>query len=100
VKPHLTILAPCGMLGYGIPERSLIEGMKRQPDVLGVDAGSTDPGPYYLGAGKPFTNERAYRRDMAMVLEAAHTQAHPPAAGLGRWRWGHPASGLYRGSVS
>ena len=71
MKSPLTILAPCGMLGYGIPERSLAAGMKRHPDVLGVDAGSTDPGPYYLGAGVPFTNPRAYRRDLTMVLQAA-----------------------------
>ena len=48
---RMTILAPCGMLGYGIPQRSLAEGMQRQPDVLGVDAGSTDPGPYYTSRG-------------------------------------------------
>ena len=81
MKSPLTILAPCGMLGYGIPERSLAAGMQRHPDVLGVDAGSTDPGPYYLGAGKPFTNPRAYRRDLTMVLQAATTQHIPVLLG-------------------
>lgn len=78
---QMTILAPCGMLGYGIPERSLAEGMKRNPDVLGVDAGSTDPGPYYLGAGKAFTNPRAYRRDLSMVLDAAKQHNVPVLLG-------------------
>lgn len=41
---RMTILAPEGMLGYGIPPRSMAEGMKRNPDALGVDAGPTDPG--------------------------------------------------------
>ena len=77
----MTILAPCGMLGYGIPERSLAEGMKRQPDVLGVDAGSTDPGPYYLGAGEAFTNPRAYRRDLTMLLDAAKQHNIPVLLG-------------------
>ena len=40
----MTILAPEGMLGYGIPVRSLAEGMKRNPHAIAVDAGSTDPG--------------------------------------------------------
>ena len=47
----LTVFAPQGMLGYGIPERSMRLGMERRPDVLAVDAGSIDPGPHYLGAG-------------------------------------------------
>ena len=63
---QMTILAPEGMLGYGIPARSMEEGLKRQPDVLAVDAGSTDPGPYYLGAGVPFTNRRAFTRDQLL----------------------------------
>lgn len=77
----MTILAPCGMLGYGIPERSMIEGMKRKPDVIGADAGSTDPGPHYLGIGKAFTNRVAFKRDLAMVLEAAQTHNVPVLIG-------------------
>ena len=50
---RMTILAPEGMLGYGIPARSMTEGMKRKPDVLAVDAGSTDPGPYYQTSASP-----------------------------------------------
>ena len=78
---RMTILAPEGMLGYGIPVRSMAEGMKRNPDVLGVDAGSTDPGPYYLGAGVPFTNRRAFKRDLAMILEAAQERHIPVLIG-------------------
>jgi len=77
----MTILAPEGMLGYGIPPRSMAEGMKRNPDALGVDAGSTDPGPYYLGAGVPFTNRRAFKRDLAMILEAAKDRRIPVLIG-------------------
>jgi hypothetical protein len=86
----MTILAPCGMLGYGIPEASLAEGMKRQPDMLGVDAGSTDPGPYYLGAGKPFTNSRAYKRDLTMVLHVAREHHIPVLLGSAGGAGGTP----------
>lgn len=90
MTPQMTILAPCGMLGYGIPEGSLAEGMKRQPDVLGVDAGSTDPGPHYLGAGKPFTNPRATKRDLTMVLGAAREQNIPVLLGSAGGAGGTP----------
>ena len=77
----MTILAPEGMLGYGIPVRSMAEGMKRNPHAIAVDAGSTDPGPYYLGAGVPFTNRRAFKRDLAMILEAARERRIPVLVG-------------------
>ncbi len=87
---QMTILAPCGMLGYGIPERSLVEGMKRQPDVIGVDAGSTDPGPHYLGVGKAFTDRVAYKRDLALVLEAAKSAGIPLLVGSAGGAGGRP----------
>ena len=58
-RNSMTVLAPLGMLGYGIPSRSMERGLARDPAVLALDAGSTDPGPYYLGAGVPFVNRRA-----------------------------------------
>src|SRR5205807_6561607 len=44
-------------------------------------AGSTDPGPYYLGAGVPFTNRRAVTRDLGMILEAAQARRIPVLIG-------------------
>ena len=46
------LLSTSGLLGYGFPEASLQAGMAREPHMIGVDGGSTDPGPYYLGSGK------------------------------------------------
>jgi hypothetical protein len=31
---RMTVLAPLGMLGYGIPARSMEEGLARNPDAL------------------------------------------------------------------
>ena len=42
----MTVLAPLGMLGYGIPPRSMERGLARDPAVLALEAGTTDPGPY------------------------------------------------------
>ena len=71
MKPtEFRVLSPTGMLGYGFPEESFRRGMDKQPHVVGVDAGSTDPGPYYLGAGKSFTNRAAVKRDLQIILKA------------------------------
>ncbi len=68
---ELRVLSPTAILGYGFPEESFLEGIKRNPHVIAVDAGSTDPGPYYLGAGVSFTDRNAVKRDMEYLLKAA-----------------------------
>jgi hypothetical protein len=65
----MRLLALNGLLGYGYPAESLINEFARKiPDYVGVDAGSTDPGPYYLGSGKSFTNRQAVKRDVEIAL--------------------------------
>lgn len=46
---EIRVLSPTAILGYGFPAASLAEGMRRRPDAIAVDAGSTDPGPHFLG---------------------------------------------------
>ncbi|MCL2576278.1 MAG: DUF1446 domain-containing protein [Defluviitaleaceae bacterium] len=65
------VLSPTAILGYGFPAASFEEGMRRKPDAIAVDAGSTDPGPYYLGSGKSFTDRGAVKRDLEFMLTAA-----------------------------
>jgi len=86
----MTVLAPLGMLGYGIPARSMERGLARDPAVLALDAGSTDPGPYYLGAGVPFVNRRAAKRDLTMILDAAHQRRIPVLIGSAGGGGGRP----------
>jgi hypothetical protein len=62
------VLSPTAILGYGFPESSFRKGMERKPHLIAVDAGSTDPGPYYLGAGKAFTNRAFVKRDLRYML--------------------------------
>ena len=68
---EMRILSPTAILGYGFPEESFCEGMKRKPHIIAVDAGSTDPGPYYLGAGVSFTDRNAVKRDLAIMIPEA-----------------------------
>lgn len=72
-----TLLSPTAILGYGFPTASFERGLSFKPDVIAVDAGSTDPGPYYLGSGKPFVSRRAVERDLRYLLRAARSHKIP-----------------------
>ncbi len=80
-KKEFRVLSTTAILGYGFPESSFREGLKRKPDLIGVDAGSTDPGPYYLGAGKSFTNRAAVKRDLRFMLTAGVRRGIPVVIG-------------------
>jgi len=67
----MKIIALNGLLGYGYSEIGLKNAFAQNPDVIGVDAGSTDPGPYYLGSGKSFTDMGAVKRDLSLALPTA-----------------------------
>lgn len=68
---EVRLLSTTAILGYGFPEDSLKRGMARQPHLIGADAGSVDPGPYYLGSGKSFASPRAIKRDLQLMLRAS-----------------------------
>lgn len=67
----MKIVALNGLLGYGYSEEALNIAFSEKVDYLGVDAGSTDPGPYYLGSGKSFTDRNAVKRDLSLALPKA-----------------------------
>ena len=87
---ELRILSPTAILGYGFPMESFQEGMKRKPHVIAVDAGSTDPGPYYLGAGKSFTDRNSVKRDLEIMIPAALEQNIPVIIGTAGGSGGRP----------
>ena len=43
------VLIPTGALGLGFSQEALARGVGMAPDIICVDGGSTDSGPYYLG---------------------------------------------------
>lgn len=67
----MKIVSLCGLLGYGYSEEALNIAFSEQVDYVGVDAGSTDPGPYYLGSGKSFTDRNAVKRDLSLAMPKA-----------------------------
>lgn len=81
MREEFRILSTTAILGYGFPMASFAAGMRRKPHLIAVDAGSTDPGPYYLGAGVSFTDRSAVKRDLEIMLTAATEQDIPVVIG-------------------
>ena len=69
---EIRIIAPTGTLGYGFSAADFTRALdEHQPHVIAVDAGSTDPGPYYLGAGESFTERIEIRKELDILIGAA-----------------------------
>jgi hypothetical protein len=75
------ILVPTGMLGGGFSPETITRGICLGADVIAVDGGSTDSGPYYLGAGVAKTADGAVRRDLRLLLAAASSAGIPLVVG-------------------
>ena len=76
-----TVYAPLGMLGYGFPVHSMKAALEHGFDVIALDAGSVDPGPYYLGCGKSFTSRSMVKRDLKLIVEAGQKAKVPVLVG-------------------
>ena len=87
---EVRMLSASGILGYGFPEASLKAGLERKPHMIGVDGGSSDPGPHYLGSGKSFTSSLAIRRDMRLLLNGAIANGIPMMIGTCGGAGGEP----------
>ncbi|MDX6424289.1 MAG: hypothetical protein QOI67_1760 [Gaiellaceae bacterium] len=69
---EVRIVAPTGCLGYGFSKEDFLRALREhRPHVIAVDAGSTDPGPYYLGAGESFAQRVEIRSELEIVIQAA-----------------------------
>jgi hypothetical protein len=75
------MISTSGLLGYGFPEQSLAAGLQREPHLIGVDGGSTDPGPYYLGSGNSLNSVTAMKRDIRLMLRGALANGIPMIIG-------------------
>jgi hypothetical protein len=62
------VLVPSGVLGSGCPQDAFDRGLSLGPDVIAVDAGSTDSGPYYLGAAVSKMTRKATKRDLRQLM--------------------------------
>ena len=78
---EIRILSATGILGSGFREATLQRAMSLNPDFIGADSGSTDPGPYYLGSGGTLFSDSAYKRDLRLMLLAGRAAGIPVIVG-------------------
>jgi len=64
-------LSLMGQLGYGYNKDSFLSAIDEKVDFIGVDAGSIDSGPFFLGSGKMKANYSATRNDLEFPLKKA-----------------------------
>ncbi len=75
---HATkILVPAGALGIPYDRPALAKGLKAGPDLIAIDGGSTDSGPFYLGTGTSKYSRSATRADWAELMAARATTGVP-----------------------
>lgn len=79
--PATSVLVPTGMLGAGFSRESVDRGIELGAHAIAVDGGSTDSGPYYLGAAMPKSTERAVAHDVRILLGAAQRAGIPVIVG-------------------
>ena len=62
------VLVPSGVLGSGCPQDAFDRGVALRPHAIAVDGGSTDSGPYYLGAAVSKMTRAATKRDLRQAM--------------------------------
>ncbi|HSV81760.1 MAG TPA: acyclic terpene utilization AtuA family protein [Ramlibacter sp.] len=84
------MMSASGILGYGFPEASLKAALEHRPHMIGVDGGSSDPGPHYLGSGKTLNSRLAMKRDLSLLLLGAVRNGIPMMVGTCGGAGGEP----------
>lgn len=90
MSEELRCFCASGQLGHGIPRPAFERGISLKPHYIAADCGSTDIGPYYLGAGKCDGHADVIRRDLEMVLLAGRKLDVPVLLGSAGSAGGEP----------
>jgi hypothetical protein len=77
----ITVLTPTGTLGYGYQQAALDRGLSLGPHAIAVDAGSTDPGPHYLGSGETLVSRFATKRELTDLIRGGRRLGIPVIVG-------------------
>jgi len=77
----LRVLTPTGTLGYGFGKEALERGLSMAPDVIAVDAGSSDPGPHYLGSGETLVSRISIKRELTDLILGGRARGIPVVVG-------------------
>ena len=66
----IKVLVPSGVLGLGFDLEALNNGVKNNPDIISIDGGSTDSGPYSLGSGTSKYSRAAIKAEWKNLMIA------------------------------
>ncbi len=64
------VLVPSGVLGLGFDREALARGIAAKPDIIAIDGGSTDSGPFSLGAGVSKYSRAATKSEWRQLMQA------------------------------
>ena len=64
------VLVPSGVLGLGFDRRALARGIAARPDIIAIDGGSTDSGPFSLGSGTSKYSRAATKSEWRDLMRA------------------------------
>ncbi|HYD06027.1 MAG TPA: acyclic terpene utilization AtuA family protein, partial [Reyranella sp.] len=84
------LFAPTGCVGFGFSDTSFAQGLRQEPEVIGIDAGSCDPGPAYLAAGECFVPRDSVASDLSRILPEAKLRKIPVLIGTAGGAGGNP----------
>ena len=73
----IRVLVPSGALGLNYDKRALKNGLKRNPDIIAIDGGSTDSGPAYLGQGVSKYSRVCIKTEWKGLMEAREVAKIP-----------------------
>jgi hypothetical protein len=86
----MILIAASGQVGYGFEEEAFQRALEMGPDYIGCDAGSMDPGPFYLGMGQAFVSKEAYKRDLRIMVKSGKRLRIPVVIGSAGGGGGEP----------
>ena len=75
------ILVPTGALGISFSEEAFARGVAAKPDIICVDGGSTDSGPFYLGTGTSKYSRAATKEEWRHLMDAREEAGVPLVIG-------------------
>jgi len=75
------VLIPSGALGLGYDKAALERGIAAGPDIIAIDGGSTDSGPYYLGTGTSKYSRTSTKLEWQGLMEARRKAGVPLVIG-------------------
>ena len=77
----IKVLVPSGVLGLGFDSEALNYGVKNNPDIISIDGGSTDSGPYSLGSGTSKYSRAAIKAEWKSLMIAREKAKVPLVIG-------------------